>query len=132
MFVTQCADGLVFDDFEDFQRVRAVDEQLSPNFAGNSLWHSLACVGRPTPVRNPPAPLPDRLPPMLGAGTWIEHESTANVVLAVPGSATVRYNGFGHGLYLTGNACTIAHANRYLAFLRLPPPGTACEPPSAD
>lgn len=48
--------------------------------------------------------------------------------MSVPGSATVRYDGHGHGLVLSGNQCTIAHVNRYLTFLRLPPRGTTCRP----
>jgi hypothetical protein len=45
MNVTHCADGLCFDSYEDFQRRKALGEQLYPNFAGNELWHPLACVG---------------------------------------------------------------------------------------
>lgn len=48
----------------------------------------------------------------------------------MPGPVTVRFDGPGHGLYLTGDACTIAHANAYLTDLRLPPPGTTCRPAS--
>lgn len=62
---------------------------------------------------------------MLGAGTWTDY---ADLALRVPGSSTVRFDGHGHGLYLSGDACTIAHANRYLVSLRLPPPGTVCRP----
>ncbi|MFI7454151.1 alpha/beta fold hydrolase [Nonomuraea sp. NPDC049714] len=130
MNVTHCTDGLAFDSYEEFQRMRRLGERISPNFAGNQLWHPLACVGWPSPITNPAAPLPaDRLPPLLGAGTWIEHADAANIVRDVPGSSTVRYNGHGHGLYLSGNQCTISHANRYLTYLRLPPPATTCEPP---
>jgi pimeloyl-ACP methyl ester carboxylesterase len=133
MNVTHCTDGFAFDGYEEFQRMKRLSERISPNFAGNQLWHPLACVGWPAPVTNRAAPLPaDRLPPFLGAGTWIEHADVANIVRAVPGSSTVRYNGHGHGLYLSGNPCAISHANRYLIYLRLPPHGTTCEPPATD
>jgi pimeloyl-ACP methyl ester carboxylesterase len=131
MDATHCTDGTGFDSYEEFQRMKALGQQFSPNFAGNELWHSLGCVGWPAPVTNPPKPLPaDQLPPFLGAGTWTDHADVASTVSGVPGSSTVRYNGSGHGLYLTGNQCTISHANRYLTFLRLPPKGTVCEPPT--
>jgi pimeloyl-ACP methyl ester carboxylesterase len=129
MDATHCPDGRGFADYAEFQRVRALGERLSPHFAGIELWHPLGCAGWPTPVTNPPADLPtDRLPPLLGAGTWTDHADTADIVSRVPGSATVSYDGPGHGLYLTGDLCTIAHADRYLAFRRLPPPGTGCRP----
>ncbi|MEV0422472.1 alpha/beta fold hydrolase [Streptosporangium canum] len=132
MNVTHCTDGLGFGGYQEFQRMKALGERLSPNFAGDELWHPLACAGWPAPVANPAAPMPaDRLPPFLGAGTWTDHAVTAGIVMRVPGSSTVRYNGPGHGLYLSGNRCAIAHANRYLTSLRLPPRGTTCEPPAA-
>ncbi|MEU4231813.1 alpha/beta fold hydrolase [Nonomuraea sp. NPDC026600] len=131
MDATHCTDGLGFASYEEFQQVKALDQQLSPNFAGNELWHPLGCVGWPAPVTNPAKPLPaDRLPPFLGAGTWTDHADVADTVSRVPGSSTVRYNGSGHGLYLTGNQCAISYANRYLMFLRLPAKGTVCEPPA--
>lgn len=130
MTATHCADGRGFADFAEFQRVAELDARLSPNFAGNALWHPLACVGWRNPVRNPPAPLPaDRLPPLLGAGTLVDVDGAAEMVRSVPGSATVRFEGVGHGLYLSGDPCTTAHANRYLVFGRMPPPGTTCRPP---
>jgi hypothetical protein len=61
-------------------------------------------------------------------GSWTDHDETARIVRQVPGSSTVRWDWYGHGLYLTGTACAIAHANRYLTTLRLPPPGTVCRP----
>ncbi|MFI7614372.1 hypothetical protein ACIBP6_24365 [Nonomuraea terrae] len=71
MNVTHCADGLGFNGYEEYRKAKELGERLSPNFAGNELWHPLGCVGWPTPVTNPPGPLPvDRLPPFAGAGTW--------------------------------------------------------------
>ncbi|MEV4177759.1 alpha/beta fold hydrolase [Nonomuraea sp. NPDC049709] len=128
MNATQCADGLRFRDYRDYRAVRAMGERVSPNLAGMGLWHRLGCTGWPTPVTNPPAPLPSGLPPFLGAGTWTDYEDTADIVRRVPGSGTVRFDGHGHGLYLTGNACVIEHANAYLSDLRLPPAGTTCRP----
>lgn len=130
MDATQCPDGRGFADYAEFQRIRALGERLSAHFAGIELWHPLGCAGWPSPVTDPPAPLPAGLPPLLGAGTWTDHAETADLVSRVPGSATVRYDGPGHGLYLTGDRCTIAHVNRYLAFGRLPPPDTVCRPPT--
>lgn len=131
MNMTHCADGLRYRDYGEYQAVRALGEKLSPNFAGAGVWHRLGCVGWPIPVTNPAGPLPAGLPPFLGAGTWEDHANTADIVRRVPGSATVRYEGHGHGLYLSGDACTIAHANAYLTDLRLPPPGTTCRPATA-
>ncbi|MEV4110509.1 alpha/beta hydrolase [Nonomuraea sp. NPDC049695] len=128
MNATQCADGLRFGGYREYRAVRALGERVSPNLAGMGLWHRLGCVGWPTPVTNPRAPLPAGLPPLLGAGSWTDHDDTADIVRRVPGSATVRYDGHGHGLYLTGNACVIAHADAYLMDLRLPPTGTVCRP----
>ncbi|NBE95587.1 alpha/beta hydrolase [Nonomuraea sp. KC401] len=129
MNATQCADGLRFRGYREYRAVRAMGERVSPNLAGMGLWHRLGCTGYPVPVSNPAKPLPSGLPPFLGAGTWTDHDDTADIVGRVPGSATVRFDGHGHGLYLTGNACVIAHANAYLTDLRLPPAGTTCHPP---
>ncbi|MGW3344448.1 alpha/beta hydrolase [Nonomuraea rubra] len=128
MNATQCADGLRYRDYRDYRAVRALGEQVSPNLHGMGLWHRLGCSGWPTPVTNPPRPLPSGLPPFLGAGTWTDHADTADLVRRVPGSAMVAFDGHGHGLYLTGDACTIGHANAYLTDLRLPAPGTTCRP----
>jgi hypothetical protein len=129
MDATHCPDGRGFADYPEYRRIRELGGRISPHFAGIQLWHALGCAGWPTPVTNPPAALPaDRLPPLLGAGTWTDHADTAAIVAPVPGSGTVRFDGPGHGLYLSGDRCTIAHANRYLAFRRLPPPGTLCRP----
>ncbi|NUR92146.1 MAG: alpha/beta fold hydrolase [Nonomuraea sp.] len=127
MNATHCADGLRFRDYREYRAVRALGERISPDLPGMGLWHRLGCVGWP-PAVNPVAPLPVGLPPFLGAGTWTDHDDTADVVRRVPGSATVRFDGPGHGLYLTGNACVIAYADAYLADLRLPPRGTVCPP----
>ncbi|RJL34541.1 alpha/beta fold hydrolase [Bailinhaonella thermotolerans] len=131
MNMTHCQDGLSVGGYEGYRRLRALGEKVSPNFAGNELWHPLACVGWPAPVKNPPAAPPSRgLPPMVAAGSWTDHDDTAYLVRNVPGSSTIRYDGSGHGLYLSGERCTIAHANRYLLTLTPPAPGTTCAPPA--
>ncbi|WP_067126940.1 hypothetical protein [Microtetraspora malaysiensis] len=68
----------------------------------------------------------DQLPPFVGAGTWTDYGDTADLALRVPGSGTIRFEGHGHGLYHTGDPCTIAHANRYYIDLRVPPKNTVC------
>ncbi|MEV4245174.1 alpha/beta fold hydrolase [Streptosporangium canum] len=129
MNMTHCPDGMGYGSYEEYQEGRRRGGRLSPNFAGNEQWHPLACVGWPTPVTNPRAPLPvEDLPPFLGVGTWVDYAGSMDLVLRVPGSSTVRYEGHGHGLYLSGDTCAIAHVNRYLTSLRLPPAGTVCRP----
>ncbi|WP_327092077.1 alpha/beta hydrolase [Nonomuraea sp. NBC_01738] len=126
---THCPDGLGFRDFADYRRAKALGERLSPNFAGNELWHPLACAGWPSPVSNPPPSglPPSGLPSMVGVGSWVDHDRTAGIVARVPGSATVRLDGPGHGLYLSGNQCVIAHVNRYLT--TGVPTAATCHPP---
>ncbi|MFI9840358.1 alpha/beta fold hydrolase [Nonomuraea sp. NPDC051941] len=129
--MTHCLDGMGFRDYEEYQKRRRLGERLLPNLAGTELWHPLACVGWPAPVTNPPAPLPaEGLPPYLGVGSWTDFDGAADIVRRVPGSAAVRYEGNGHGLYNSGDSCIIAHVNRYLTSLRLPARGTICRPPA--
>lgn len=126
MNMTHCLDGLGYGGYAEYRAHRALG---SPELVGSEQWHPLGCAGWPVPVRNPVQPIPvQALPPMLGAGTWTDYAATADLAMRVPGSSTVRFDGNGHGLYLSGDACTIAHANRYLVSLRLPPPGTVCRP----
>ncbi|MFI6294615.1 alpha/beta fold hydrolase [Nonomuraea sp. NPDC050790] len=73
----------------------------------------LTCVGWPTPVSNPPKPLPKGLPPLLGAGAWSESDAVGRVVEQVPGSAVIKHEGPGHTLHQF-NACARAHLDRYL------------------
>ncbi|RJL33204.1 alpha/beta fold hydrolase [Bailinhaonella thermotolerans] len=97
-----------------------------PDLGRSAAWLRTVCSGRPDPA-NPPGPIPAReLPPLLGAGSRTDHGMTAALVGNVPGSATVRYDAPGHSLYLSGVRCVIAHADRYLTDLRLPPKGTVC------
>lgn len=127
MNMTHCPDGIGYRDYEEYRKKRREGERLLPNVAGIELWHPLACVGWPTPVTNPPAPLPAKgLPPFLGVGAWTDFDGAADIARRVPGSSAVQYQGFGHALYNAGNSCIIAHVNRYLISLRLPAPGTVC------
>jgi pimeloyl-ACP methyl ester carboxylesterase len=107
--------------------VRRLD-RIAPNTGASFplIQHITTCVGWPTPVTNPPRPLPTHLAPLLGAGTWTDFRGTSRVVSQVPGSTTIYHDGPGHTLYGTGNACVIAHADRYFTTRRLPPPGTKC------
>ncbi|MEV0633164.1 alpha/beta fold hydrolase [Nonomuraea wenchangensis] len=127
MNMTHCPDGIGYRDHAEYRRLRALGDRIAPHLSGNELWHPLGCVGWPEPVRTPTAPLPvDQLPPFVGAGTWTDHADTADLALRVPGSGTIRFEGHGHGLYHTGDPCTIAHANRYFIDLRVPPTNTVC------
>lgn len=90
-------------------------------------WHApLTCAGWPAPVANPPAPLPGGLPPLLGAGTWLDHDATERLVRQVPGSRMLTHDGPGHNLLLMGNPCVLTHASRYVTTGRLPSGDVAC------
>ncbi|GAA1014589.1 protease [Acrocarpospora pleiomorpha] len=91
-------------------------------------WHApLTCAGWPTPVSNPPAPLPRKLPAMLGAGTWSDFEPTARVLKQVPGSRVINYDGPGHNLFAAmANLCVIDHVSKYITTRALPPRGVQC------
>ncbi|MGW3351870.1 alpha/beta fold hydrolase [Nonomuraea rubra] len=130
--MTHCLDGKGYGGYEAYRKALRRARELSPNFAGQRSWWPLACAGWPAPVTNPPAPLPATgLPPFLGVGSWTDHTGVETIVRHVPGSATLRYEGHGHTLYVQGlSGCVTAHVNRYLTTLRLPPPGTTCRPAS--
>ncbi|UBU09439.1 alpha/beta fold hydrolase [Nonomuraea gerenzanensis] len=126
--MTHCLDGKGYGGYAAYRKALRAAQRLSPNFAGQRAWWPLACAGWPAPVTNPPAPLPATgLPPFLGVGSWTDHGEVDTTVRHVPGSASLRYEGHGHTLYLQGlSGCITAHVNRYLATLRLPPRGTTC------
>ncbi|MFF3441904.1 alpha/beta fold hydrolase [Streptosporangium sp. NPDC002721] len=127
MNMTHCLDGIRYRDYAEYRRSRALGDRIAPRLSGSGLWHPLGCVGWPEPARDLAAPLPvDRLPPFVGAGTWTDYADTADLALRVPGSGTIRFEGPGHGLYHTGDPCTIAYANRYFVDLRVPPGDTTC------
>ncbi|MCG5220562.1 alpha/beta fold hydrolase [Streptosporangium soli] len=92
-------------------------------------WHlPLTCAGWPAPVANPPKPLPGKkLPPILGAGTWLDHAPTARVVGQVPGSRMIEFDGPGHNLFAAmANACVIDHVSRYVVTRELPSRDSEC------
>ncbi|MFG1683196.1 alpha/beta fold hydrolase [Nonomuraea sp. NPDC049269] len=91
-------------------------------------WHApITCAGWPAPVANPPKPLPKKLPPMLGAGTWLDYAATKRVVDQVPGSRVIRFDGPGHNLFAAmANPCVIDHVSRYVLTRELPPRGVKC------
>ncbi|MCO1654870.1 alpha/beta fold hydrolase [Pseudonocardia humida] len=126
--LTECQEIPGYDDHRDMvgtvERVRAVGPALGVSMP--IVAHVLTCAGWPAPLANPPAPLPDGLPPLLGLGTWTDFPGTERAVRQVPGSVAVRHDGPGHVLYRTGNACAIEVADRYLTDLELPEPGTTC------
>ncbi|MEV4224043.1 alpha/beta fold hydrolase [Nonomuraea sp. NPDC049725] len=126
--MTHCLDGKGYGSYAAFREALREAERVSPHFAGQRSWWPLACAGWPAPVTNPPAPLPARgLPPLLGVGSWTDHDEVARAVRRVPGSSSLRYEGHGHTLYVSGpGGCVTAHVNRYLISLRLPPPGATC------
>ncbi|MFI6298535.1 alpha/beta fold hydrolase [Nonomuraea sp. NPDC050790] len=126
MNMTHCLDGIGFRDYADFTAARSRNERMAPGYPQHQLWHGLACPGWPVPATNPPRPLPSEgLPPLLGAASWTEPD-VDELVRQVPGSATIRFDGHGHGLYLSAEPCVIGHVNRYLTWLKLPPPGAVC------
>ncbi|QFY12693.1 alpha/beta fold hydrolase [Nonomuraea phyllanthi] len=101
--------------------------RVAPNAgtANTMASATLACIGWPQPVTNPPAPLPKGLPPMLGAGAWGESDAVQRVLSQVPGSATIHHDGPGHTLYGV-NACARDHINTYFTDRRLPATTTKC------
>ncbi|MEV5324689.1 hypothetical protein AB0K67_11075 [Nonomuraea sp. NPDC052634] len=134
MNATQCLDGLRFRDHREYRKVRALGERRSPNLAGAEVWHRLGCAGWPTPATNPARALPEGLPPFLGAGTWTDYTDTADLVRRVPGSRTVRFDGPGHGLYLTGTRTRSRTRTRTspISVCPRPAPPAARPPPPPD
>ncbi|WP_249125194.1 alpha/beta fold hydrolase [Saccharopolyspora erythraea] len=123
----ECADGVAFRDYEDYEAALARGAELSPNFPGLYATRELMCTSWTGPVANPRGPLPPGLPPMFGTGGWREFESVQNVLSQVPGSVGVKFDGPQHGLYLNeADKCVIGHADRYFTDRALPPAGTAC------
>ncbi|MGH8882849.1 MAG: alpha/beta hydrolase, partial [Stackebrandtia sp.] len=102
--------------------VAALD-QVAPNLGGRLQLYrsSLLCAGWPTEPTNLSAALPgDRLPSLLGAGTWNDYAATDRMVSQVPGGVTISRDGPGHGLYWNGDTCVVAAADNYLVTGELP------------
>ncbi|MBV2364216.1 alpha/beta fold hydrolase [Streptomonospora nanhaiensis] len=126
--VVECLDWNRPADHAQMAATVARLSEVAPNTGGRLHMYGsiLTCAGWPTPVTNPPGPLPEGVPPLLGAGTWSDFGSTSRAVASVPGSVSIVHDGPGHGLYWNGNACVVAHADTYLRTRELPPPGTGC------
>ncbi|WP_188191491.1 alpha/beta fold hydrolase [Nonomuraea sp. SYSU D8015] len=125
-----CGDGFGITSYDQYAKLRRdLDRQL-PDLGRNGLWAALMCSGWPYRPANPPGPLPvTRLPRLLGTGTWSDFDMTDRLVRKVPGSVTIRYEGFGHVLYVSGTSrCVADHVVRYVETLDLPPQGTVCRP----
>lgn len=125
--VTECLDWPRFRDRSEMAAAVTRLRRLAPDTgaAATLVTGTLACVGWPVTVTNPPKALPDGLPPLLGAGAWVESDATERAVKQVPGSVTIRHEGPGHTLY-PFNACAREHIDRYLTDRVLPLPGTEC------
>lgn len=114
-----------------FGELRGTVDRLAgvdPDFgaAGTFAASMLACVGWPVGVDDPVRALPRDTPPLLAVGSWGDAAMTRRAVDRIPGSGSVTVDGPGHELYATGNACVIAHADRYLTAGTVPPPNTRC------
>jgi hypothetical protein len=125
-----CGDGVGISSYADYARARRELDRRLPGFGRLPLWAGLICSGWPYRPANPPRPLPvEQLPPVLGSGTWTDYAGTEQVVRQVPGSVTIRYDGPGHVLYITGlSRCVADHVVRYVDDLTLPPRDTVCRP----
>jgi len=124
--VSECHEWPAPRSFTDLRasmtRLQRIDPVLGA--AGTTIPFTLACVGWPGIVNNPPRPLPAGLPPLLGVGTWGDFPATDRVVSRAPGSGSIYHDGAGHELYATGNACVIPLVDKY--FLTAVPPKTVC------
>ncbi|MEV0622841.1 alpha/beta fold hydrolase [Nonomuraea sp. NPDC050404] len=125
--VTECTDWPRFTDRKKMAATVARLRKIAPNTgtANTPASATLNCIGWPVPVTNPPTALPKNLPPLLGAGAWVESESADRILSQVPGSAVIRHDGPGHTLYGT-NTCARDHINRYFTTTTLPPQKTRC------
>jgi TAP-like protein len=117
-----------FDDYAEMAAGVARLDRVSPNFGaqGTMVPFTLACVGWPVSVDNPPRPLPQGLAPILGVGAWGDFPATSRVVAEVSGSGLVFHDGSGHELYATNNACVIAYVDAYFTSRVMPPRGAIC------
>jgi pimeloyl-ACP methyl ester carboxylesterase len=106
--------------------------QRSEPFALQGL-SSLVCAGWPAP-RDPVPPVAFRLqtPPLIigGIADILTPLPMAEALHdALPGSALLVSEHYGHGAISFGSACTGNIIGRYLGGLELPPEGTVCPAP---
>ena len=125
--ITECLDWHRPDSASELRTAQAAMLEASPSSGAVALSLNLMqCAGWPTPVTNPPEPLPSGLPPLLAAGAWGEDEASMRAIEDVPGSALISYDGPGHTLY-SNNECARDHINRYFTDRKLPHKRTWCE-----
>lgn len=125
----RCGDWVPYDDFEGYQEATESAVGLSENFGHGQAVKDLNCASWPHEGVNPPGPIDaEELPPFLLAASELEYANSAPAVADVPGSATVKVEGTGHGLYFHApNSCLIEHVNRYFVDGTLPGEGAYCE-----
>ncbi|QFU88467.1 alpha/beta fold hydrolase [Amycolatopsis sp. YIM 10] len=129
--VKECLDFPRARDHAEIARGVGRLNRVAPNVGASFplAWHlPTTCAGWPAPATNPPAPLPAAVPPMLGAGTWLDFGSTARALATVPGSRAIHHDGPGHNLFAAmTNPCVIDHVSRYVTERVLPPQNTQCD-----
>lgn len=125
--ITECLDMPRIKSYEEAAGTVKRLERIAPNVGavGTMAKNTLQCVGWPTPVTNPPAPLPDGLPPFLTAGAWDEFDALEPVADQVPDSGSIFHGDSGHTLY-PFNECARGHIDRYFVDQVVPPRGTRC------
>lgn len=125
--ITECTDLPRPADLRELRAQARRVERVAPNLgtAGTMIASTLNCLGWPTPVTNPPAPLPAGLPPLVGAGTWDEFDAIEPVLDQVPGGGSIFHDDWGHTLY-SFNECARTLINRYVTDLAVPARGTEC------
>ncbi len=125
--ITECTDIPRATSYPELIATAKRVERVAPNtgIVGTMVANTLQCVGWPTPLTNPPAPLPDGLPPLLGAGAWDEFDAVKPVLDQVPGSGSIFHDDSGHTLYQF-NECARTLINRYVTDLEVPERDTEC------
>ncbi|RSN04972.1 hypothetical protein DMB42_29760 [Nonomuraea sp. WAC 01424] len=125
--VTECLDWPRYPNLKELTTTDARLRKIAPltGTANTLASATLACIGWPAAVTNPPAPLPKGVPPILGAGAWGESDAVQRALATVPGSTTIRHDGPGHTLY-GFNPCARDLINRYFTDQTMPPQNTQC------
>lgn len=125
--ITECTDLPRAESYDELMASAKRVTRVAPNtgVVATMVANTLNCVGWPTPVTNPPAPLPAGLPPLLGAGAWDESDAIEPVLDQVKGSGSIHHDDAGHTLY-SFNECARTLINRYVTDLVVPARGTEC------